>query len=98
MLTFLSKPSRHWGKAPGPSGMGTDHLKSWLTMSEREINPDRFLWDQLVWLVQHVWASGTLLTQLPWAILVLLPKSNGGPRGIGLLEVIWKVVSSILDG
>ena len=67
-------------------------------MSEREINPDRFLWDQLVWLVQHVWASGMLLTQLPWAILVLLPKSNGGTRGIGLLEVIWKVVSSILDG
>ena len=67
-------------------------------MAEQEINPDRSLWEQLVWLVQHVWASGTLPTQLPWAILVLLPKSDGGTRGIGLLEVIWKVVSSILDG
>ena len=52
----------------------------------------------LLWLVQHVWVSGTLLTQLPWAIPVLLLKSDGGTRGIGLLEVIWKVMSSILDG
>ena len=51
-----------------------------------------------MWLAQQVWASGTLPTQVPWAILVLLPKSNGGTRGISLLEVIWKVMSSILDG
>ena len=67
-------------------------------MAEWEINPDRFLWDQLVLLIQHVWASGTLPMQLPWAILVLLLKSDGGTRGIGLLEVIWKAMSSILDG
>jgi hypothetical protein len=33
----------------------------------------------------------------PWSVLVVIPKGCGGFRGIGLLEVIWKVISSIID-
>jgi hypothetical protein len=29
--------------------------------------------------------------------LVLIPKESGGMRGIGLLEVVWKVCSSIIN-
>jgi hypothetical protein len=31
------------------------------------------------------------------SVVVLLPKSDGGHRGIGLLEVIWKVLMSAID-
>jgi hypothetical protein len=35
---------------------------------------------------------------LPWSIMVLLPKPDGSSQGIGLLEVIWKLLMSIIDG
>jgi hypothetical protein len=34
---------------------------------------------------------------MTWSILVLIPKTSGGTRGIGLLEIMWKVVSSIIN-
>ena len=85
------------GKAPGPSGLRTDHLKKWLADAEDEDEPNSTLWDSLVALVQHVYETGELPSTIPWGIVVLLPKASGGYRGIGLLEVIWKVLSSIID-
>jgi hypothetical protein len=35
--------------------------------------------------------------ELPWSVLVAIPKSSGGYRRIGLLEIIWKTISSIID-
>jgi hypothetical protein len=32
-----------------------------------------------------------------WSVLVAIPKASGGVRGIGLLEIIWKTISSIID-
>lgn len=34
---------------------------------------------------------------MTWSILVLIPKASGGTRGIGLLEVMWKVCSAIIN-
>ena len=48
------------GKAPGPSGMRTDHVKDWLMAAEREETPDRTTWDCLVDLVRHVFQTGHL--------------------------------------
>ena len=48
-------------------------------------------------LVQHMWEYSTLPTELIWAILVLIPKGNTDKWGIGLLEVLWKVVEAIVD-
>jgi hypothetical protein len=31
------------------------------------------------------------------SVLVLIPKGSGGRRGIGLLEICWKVISKIMD-
>jgi len=87
----------HWGKAPGPSGIWTNHLKEWLAEAEKEEEPDSTKWDHLVTLIQHVYETRVLLATLPWAIVVHLPKASSGYRGIGLLEVIWKVTSSIID-
>ena len=38
-----------------------------------------------------------ILTDLSWAISVLLTKCNVDTRGIGMLEVLWKVVEAIID-
>ena len=32
-----------------------------------------------------------------YSTVVLLPKSDGGQRGIGLQDTLWKVVSAIVD-
>ena len=48
-------------------------------------------------LVQHMWESSTLLADPSWNILVLLTKGNTDTPGIGMLEVLWKVVEDILD-
>jgi hypothetical protein len=84
-------------KSPGPSGIRTDHLKDWLAAAEARENPDTTRWDLLVRLLQHVYATGNIPTSLTYAVVVLLPKSDGGHRGIGLLEVIWKVLMSVID-
>ena len=85
------------GKAPGPTGLRTDQLKDWLEAATREENPDTTHWDVLVKLVQHVFASGEMPEELAWSSMILLPKGGGQFRGIGLLESIWKVISSIMN-
>ena len=34
---------------------------------------------------------------MSWSTVVLLPKGNGNYRGIGLLEISWKVIESIIN-
>ena len=48
-------------------------------------------------LVQHMWESRTPPTELIWIILVILPKGNTYTWGIGLLEVLCKLVEAIID-
>ena len=34
---------------------------------------------------------------MSWSSLVIIPKKDGKHRGIGLLEVLWKLVGSIIE-
>jgi hypothetical protein len=86
-----------WGKSPGPSGIRAEHLREWLNASERENNPDPSRWNKMVELVQHAFETGDLPSELPWSVLALIPKGSGGCRGIGFLEICWKVISKIMD-
>jgi hypothetical protein len=85
------------GRAAGPSSMRSEHLKEWLAAAVREADPDTQIWCVFVELIHHIFRSSQLPTELSWSLLVLIPKDSGGCRGIGLLEVVWKVVSSIID-
>jgi hypothetical protein len=49
------------GRAPGASGMRSEHLKGWLEAATRKERPDRFAWDLLVTLVQHAYLGTTCL-------------------------------------
>ena len=84
-------------KAPGPSGMTVQHIRDWLTTAERKQNPDPTPWEALVTFVQHVFQTGDIPPQLHWSYLTLLPKPDGGVQGIGLLEVLWKLIEAIID-
>ena len=48
-------------------------------------------------MVQHMWESSTLPTELTCTDLVLTPKGNTDTWGIWMLEVLWKIVEAIID-
>jgi exonuclease III len=79
-------------KAPGPSGLKVDEIKQWLT--EKTTNPEP--WNKFCRLVTHCFETGELPQSACFSTLVLIPKSDGGVRGIGLLESVWKVISMII--
>jgi hypothetical protein len=83
------------GKAPGPSKMQADHVKAWLADAYREEDPNPTNWGLLVDLIQHSYQTGEFPAKMVWALVVLLPKDSGGVCSIGLIEVIWKVISSV---
>ena len=77
--------------------MRAEHLKGWLAAARRKEAPDGTNWCLLVSLIQECFEEGVLPMQLPWSTMVLLPKGGGDFRGIGLLEICWKLITSIMD-
>ena len=48
-------------------------------------------------MVQTAFWEGELAEEITWQAVVLIPKGKGDYRGIGLVEVMWKVVAVILN-
>ena len=76
-------------------------MKKWLRDMKREEAEDGVegigdRWWAFVTLLQVVWESGTIPTQMTWMIIVLLPKGGCNDCGIGLLDPIWKVVEKVM--
>ncbi len=90
------------GRTAGTTGMKAEHLKEWLadiTLEEREEGGVEGLgdrWRSFVALLQAIWITGTVPTQITWMIVVLLPKGGGDFRGNGLLDPICKVVEKVM--
>jgi hypothetical protein len=87
--------------AVGAMGMKAEHLKGWLCgikheESENGVAKEGDCWRLFVRLMQAVWESGTVPTQMGWMIIILLLKGGGNYRGIGLLNPMWKVVEKIM--
>jgi hypothetical protein len=49
-------------------------------------------WRLFVKLTQAVCERGSILEQMRWEIIILLPRGGGDYHGIGLLEPFWKVI------
>ena len=47
-------------------------------------------------LVQTAFREGEMAEEATWQTVVLIPKGRKEYRGIGLLEVMWKVMAAIL--
>ena len=54
-------------------------------------------WTRFVDLSQTAFREGELAEEETWQAVVLIPKGNKDYRGIGLMEVMWKVVAAILN-
>ena len=52
-------------------------------------------WERVVELIQTTFWDGELAEEATWQAVVLIPKGKGDYRGIGLVEMIWKVVAVI---
>jgi Reverse transcriptase (RNA-dependent DNA polymerase) len=77
-------------KAPGPSGLRAEEIQQWMRQE------DKTDWNHLTTLIRHIFQTGQVPQRLAFSTLVLLPKHDGGVRGIGLLEPIWKVIALII--
>ena len=53
--------------------------------------------DKLVSVTKLELREGHIPTALAWTMMVLINKGRGGYIGIGLVEVIWKVCTLIID-
>ncbi len=81
------------GCAPAASGMKVEDLKKWHAEWEDTPAP----WLLVVEMVQHAFLTGVVLTRAWSNMLVLIPKPEPGQvHGIGLLEPVWKLISSIV--
>ena len=89
--------------------MRTEHLKGWLEASNRgkvaeekgeektkAEEEGRDLWGKLVELTQTAFREGEMAEEATWQTVVLTPKGKKEYKGIGLVEVTWKVVAAIL--
>jgi len=92
------------GWSGGASKMRAEHVKEWLQGIRREEDPEQTgnegtgdAWRLLMKLVTAVWETGTIHPQLGWIIVILIPKGGGDYRGIGLLELIWKIIERVMD-
>ena len=51
----------------------------------------------MVWIIQLAFSEVTFLEDLTWATLILLLKGKGEYRGIGIVEVAWKVCAVVVN-
>ena len=54
-------------------------------------------WTRVVDFVQSALQEGKLAEEGTWQAVVLIPKGKKNYRGIGLVELMWKVVAAILN-
>ena len=67
--------------------MRAEDLKGWIMEAKHEKDPVRRRWELVVRLVQLVFLGGTMLKEITWVTMVLLPKGRGGGiRGL----VLWR--------
>ena len=75
----------------GPDGTGEDEKAD----SRGDTLTKASNWEMVVELVQTALGEGRLAEDATWQAVVLITKGGKYYRGIGLVEVMWKVVAEI---
>ena len=96
-------------RSGGLSRIRAEHLKGWIAAAKRgylaeekgEVKTEAEeecgeLWGKVVEITQTAFREGKLAEEATWQTVVLIPKWKREFRGIGLVEVTWKVVAVIL--
>ena len=55
-------------------------------------------WELVVQLVQMIFGGGTVPEEISWVTMALITKGKGEYRGIGLVGVLWKLCSVVVNG
>jgi hypothetical protein len=86
------------GKAPGATGIRVEHLREWMSGATK-IKEPKFVgeWAMVIKLIEMAFTGEDIPSTFFVGILVLLPKGDGDYRGIALLEIIYKLISSIVN-
>ena len=58
-------------------------------------NPTRYM--KLVYSIQFMWYNYYIPMEIGSTLLVLIPKVSADTQGIGMLEVMWKVLKGVID-
>ena len=86
------------GKARGKGEGGSDEIREGGQRRKQEGRKGGAEnWARVVELVQTAFREGDLTEESTWQTVVLIPMGKGDYRGIGLVEVMWKVVAVILN-
>ena len=87
----------HLNRSGVPPWMRAEHLRQWLIYATRDDLPDAINWQNVVSIVHAVFRDGTLADECTWQTVFLIPKGRRDFRGIGLVEVLWKALASLLN-
>ena len=77
--------------------MRSEDLAGWLKEKNWKKDPEGRRWVLVVWLVQLMFSFGTVLVEIEWDKMVLIPKGKGGYRGIGMVKVLCKVCLVVVN-
>ena len=77
--------------------MRAEHLRQWLISATQDDSPDANNWMKVFAIMQLEFREGTLDEKFMFQKFVITPKGRGDFRGIGLVEVLWKTVASLLN-
>ena len=81
-----------------PSEMQVEHLRQWLHEVTRYGAPDTTNRKKVVAIVQAEFRDGTLAEKRTWRKFVLITRGDSRDFwGIGLIEVIWKTFTRLLN-
>ena len=81
----------------GLKGGRLEDLKEWRQEANRKKSPEGRKWELVVRLVHVIFKDGTVTEEIPWETMVLIPKEKGDYRGIGIVEVLWKACSVVVN-
>ena len=77
--------------------MQTEHMRRWILKDQDEENPDATSWLRVVYLVHAAFRGSHLYEEATWQAVIVIPKRGRDFWGVGLVEVLWIMVTVILD-
>ena len=89
--------TRNAAKDKTTAGEETTEGKESTESAESTESMEAANWERVVDLVQTAFREGRLVEGVTWQAVVLIPKGEKEYGGIGLVEVVWKVVAAVLN-
>ena len=87
-----------WNLSGGLSGIILEHLLQWLISANQNDKLDAANWLKVIVIVHAEFCDRTLAEERTWQTVALITKELSGEfRRIGMVEVLWKTVTSLLN-